>query len=32
MLLIGQEDIESLSESIKLYANKLPQDRMSVRL
>lgn len=26
----GQEDIESLSESIKLYANKLPQDQMNV--
>jgi len=29
---LGQEDIESLSESIKLYANRLPQDKMGVRL
>lgn len=30
IFLPGQEDIESLSESIKLYANRLPQDQMGV--
>ncbi|KAF5380687.1 hypothetical protein D9757_007043 [Collybiopsis confluens] len=30
IFLPGQEDIESLEKSIQLYANQLPQDRMSV--